>query len=291
MAAEIENSADLEFKKLYNQRWGLNYGDTDRKETPEFWNERAADFAAKAHSEKARRESEEFLQRFTWRPDETVLDVAAGPGTFAVPLARQVASVTATDFSGAMLDQLQKQAESEKISNIRVCHGRWLEMKLDEVFDTVLCLNSLGVIATDAQHQPQLEVALKKLAQCTGKRLILLIPHADSPLEPELRGKLGLEQISLERRRIAILYLAMIDCGMLPSLNIIRRPFRWTFVNLEEAVDTLLLKAGIQNADAKRKDMTDYLQNRLVEDDSGRYSLAYEVSQALYVWEKSQIIS
>ncbi|GEM_PF-804301 len=289
MAAEIDNGVNLEFKKLYNQRWGLNYGDTDRKETPEFWNERAADFAAKAHSEKARRESEEFLQRFIWSHEETVLDVAAGPGTFAVPLARRVASVTATDFSSAMLEQLQRQAEAEKIDNIRVCHGRWLEMQLDEVFDTVLCLNSLGVISTDARHQSQLEIALKKLAQSTGKRLILLIPHADSPLEPELRGKLGLEQISLERRRIAILYFAMIDCGMLPSLNIIRRPFRWTFVSLEEAVDTLLLKAGIQNTDEKRKVMADYLQNRLVKDDFGRYSLAYEVSQALFVWEKSQI--
>jgi hypothetical protein len=114
----------------------------------------------------------------------------------------------------------------------------------------------------------------------------MLIPHADSPLEPEMRRALKLEEVSLERRRIAILYLAMVDCGMLPSLHIIRRPFRWTFSDESEAVETLLIKAGLEVDKDNRGIMQKYLQNRLVKDDSCRYSLAYEVSQALFVWEK-----
>jgi SAM-dependent methyltransferase len=282
----LNSNFNEDFKKLYNHRWGLNYGDTDRKETPEFWNERAADFAAKAHSEKARIETEEFLDRFVWNREERVLDVAAGPGTFAVPLAKRVAQVTATDFSPAMLDQLRIQADKEQVENIELLAGRWLELDLPQTFDTVLCLNSLGVISTDADHQPQLEKTLRKLAQCTGRRMIMLIPHADSPLEPEMRRALKLEEVSLERRRIAILYLAMVDCGMLPSLHIIRRPFRWTFSDESEAVETLLIKAGLEVDKDNRGIMQKYLQNRLVKDDSCRYSLAYEVSQALFVWEK-----
>jgi SAM-dependent methyltransferase len=215
-----------------------------------------------------------------------VLDVAAGPGTFAVPLAKRVAQVTATDFSPAMLDQLRIQADKEQVENIELLAGRWLELDLPQTFDTVLCLNSLGVISTDADHQPQLEKTLRKLAQCTGRRMIMLIPHADSPLEPEMRRALKLEEVSLERRRIAILYLAMVDCGMLPSLHIIRRPFRWTFSDESEAVETLLIKAGLEVDKDNRGIMQKYLQNRLVKDDSCRYSLAYEVSQALFVWEK-----
>jgi len=282
----LDSNFNEDFKKLYNHRWGLNYGDTDRKETPEFWNERAADFAAKAHSEKARRETEAFLDRFAWDSQEKVLDVAAGPGTFAIPVAKRVARVTATDFSQAMLDQLKLQAEKDQVKNIDLLPGRWLELDLPGSFDTVLCLNSLGVISTDAGHQPQLEKTLRKLAACTGRRMILLIPHADSPLEPEMRRALQLEEVSLERRRIAILYLAMVDCGMLPSLHIIRRPFRWTFTDESEAVETLLIKAGLEADANNRRIMQKYLQNRLVKDDSCRYSLAYEVSQALFVWEK-----
>ena len=281
-----ESSSKNIFKQLYNQRWGLNIGDSDRKETPEFWNERAADFSAKAHSEKARAESEAFLSRFEWQQNESVLDVAAGPGTFAIPLARKVASITATDFSLSMLEQLKSQAATENLANIKCIHGRWLELESPGKFDTVLCLNSLGVISTDASHRPQLENTLLKLADCTGRRLILLIPHADSPLEPFLRKQLGLEEISIERRRIAILYLAMIDCGMLPSLQIIRRPFRWTFKDMDEAVETLLIKSGAEAGEASREILRKYLQNRLVKDGSERFSLAYEVAQALYIWEK-----
>lgn len=281
-----DSQQELSFKHLYDQRWGLNFGDTDRKETPEFWDERAADFAAKAHSAKARAESEAFLDRFSWVPGETVLDVAAGPGTFAIPLAKRGAVVTVTDFSQAMLEQLEIQAKKEGVEKIELIQGRWLEIAQPEPRDTVLCLNSLGVISTDANHQPQLETTLKKLAACTRKRLIVLIPHADSPLEASMRKTFGLSEISLERRRIAILYLAMIDCGMLPSLQIIRRPFRWTFASLEEAIDTMLIKAGLENNCENLQQMKAYLQSRLITDDSGRLSLAYEVSQALYTWEK-----
>lgn len=280
------NFSNDPLREFYQQRWALNHGDTDKKETPEFWDERAADFAAKAHSEEASKESEEFLNRFVWNKNETVLDVAAGPGTFAVPLAKKVASVTATDFSQAMLDQLKIKAQSENITNVKTIQGCWLEMKQPEIHDTVLCLNSLGVISTDSQHCSRLEDTLKKLAGACGKRLIVLIPHADSPLEPDLRKNLGLEEVSMERKRIAVLYYAMVDCGMLPSLQIIKRPFRWTFADENEACETLLLKSGVSNSEKHKSTMAEYLSTRLKRESSGRLSLAYEVSQALYIWEK-----
>jgi SAM-dependent methyltransferase len=274
------------FRQFYQHRWALNYGDTEKKETPKFWDERAADFAAKAHSGAARRESEEFLQRFAWKADETVLDVAAGPGTFAVPLAKKVALVTATDFSAAMLEQLRLQATKENAGNINIVAGRWLELDSLQPHDTVLCLNSLGVISVDAGHKTRLEDTLHRLNSACKKRLIVLIPHADSPLEPQLRLRLRLESASLERRRVAILYYAMVDCGMLPDLQIIRRPFRWTFSSANEAVETLLIKAGLENTAEVRHIISDYLQDRLIKDDSGRFSLAYDVAQALFVWQK-----
>ncbi|MDN5278887.1 MAG: hypothetical protein PWR01_2852 [Clostridiales bacterium] len=282
----LTSGAKDPFKEFYSHRWALNYGDTDKKETPEFWNERAADFAAKAHSESARRESEQFLSRFSWSADETVLDVAAGPGTFAIPLARRVASITATDFSAEMLNELSRIAELEKLDNILTIQGRWLEIAQPALHDTVLCLNSLGVISTDAHHKSRLEDCLKKLAASCRKRLIMLIPHADSPLEPDLRKEMGLDEISMERRRVAILYYAMVDCGMLPSLHIIRRPFRWTFKDEAEAVETLLLKGGVEKNPETEAIMADYLKTRLKKEDNDRFSLAYDVSQALYVWNR-----
>jgi SAM-dependent methyltransferase len=283
-----ENVFDTEIiRRLYKHRWAMNYGDTAKKETEEFWNERAKDFAVKAYSEKARAETNRFLDQFDWSSDETVLDVAAGPGTFAIPLAKKVAHITAFDISQAMLDLLAKQANTQNVKNISIVCDRWLEMSNIEPHDTVLCLNSLGVISTDVNHEPQLEKALQKLAASCKKRLILLIPHADSPLEPELRIRLGLEEVALERRRVAVIYLAMVENGMLPSLNIIKRPFHWIFKNLNEAVETLFAKSGVEPTNRHADIMRDYLKPRLKKNQDGNLGLAYEVSQALYVWNKA----
>lgn len=274
------------FRDLYDQRWALNQGDTADKETPEFWDSRAEDFALKAHSADARAESCEFLQRFTWDAGERVLDVAAGPGTFALPLARMVKEVTVTDFSNGMLEQLLKQAVIEQVPNIRLIRGRWLDIESPGVFDTVLCLNSLGVIATDENHAPKLLKALKKLRDACSKRLIMLIPHADSPLDENMRRILELEDVSIERRRVAVLYCAMVDCGMLPDLQIINRPFRWIFADPEEARNTLLRKAGVKEQPKLNARLDDYLNTVLKKDASGRCSLAYNVAQALYTWQR-----
>ncbi|MBU1108266.1 MAG: class I SAM-dependent methyltransferase [Candidatus Riflebacteria bacterium] len=273
-------------RDFYRHSWAQNYGDTSAKETPEFWDTRAADFAAKAHSPEARQETLEFLQRFEWRSDERVLDVATGPGTFAIPLARMVKEITVTDFSASMLEQLQKQAVSEKVGNLNQIHGRWLDIEPPGVFDTVLCLNSLGVISTDSGHQPQLAEALQRLRDATGQRLIVLIPHADSPLNREMRSLLELEELSLERLRVAVLYFAMVDSGMLPDLQIIKRPFRWTFTSIDEARETLLVKGGVKDGQKFRDKFDAYLKTALQQDAEGRLCLSYQVSQALYVWNR-----
>ena len=269
------------FRELYEHRWGLNQGDSDAKETPDYWDERAADFAAKAHSEGARHDALEFLGRFVWNPAESVLDVAAGPGTFAIPLAKLVRQVTVTDFSSGMLDQLLKQAIAEGVANLEVIHGRWLDLPDPGQFDTVLCLNSLGVIATDGNHQPQLVRALTRLRDACSRRLIMLIPHADSHLNPTMRKLLDIEEISVERRRIAVLYYAMVDCGMLPDLEILSRPFRWTFASPEEACQVMLRKAGLKEGP---REFAAYLNSMLIRDPDGRFNLVYNVSQALFTW-------
>lgn len=278
---------DIEkIREFYQHSWSQNYGDTSEKETEQFWDNMAVNFAAKAHSPAARQETLEFLKRFDWHADETVLDVAAGPGTFAIPLARMTKEVTVTDFSKSMLEQLQKQAESENVTNIRQLHGRWLDLDLSATYDTVLCLNSLGVISADTEKKPQLVEALQKLRDACRRRLLILIPHADSPLNQEMRQLLELELLPLERMRVAVIYFAMLDCGMLPDLQIVKRPFRWTFSSLDEARETLLTKSGIKDGSRYKDKFDSYLNTVLQKDDKGRFLLAYQVSQALYIWNR-----
>jgi molybdenum cofactor cytidylyltransferase len=63
------------------------------------------------------------------RPGDTWLDIGAGAGRYALPLARALAasggSVTAVDPSLGMLGALRETAAERDIGNVRVVEGRW----------------------------------------------------------------------------------------------------------------------------------------------------------------------
>ena len=63
------------------------------------------------------------------RPGETWLDIGAGAGRYALPLARALApgggAVTAVDPSHGMLAALRETAAEHDIGNVRVVEGRW----------------------------------------------------------------------------------------------------------------------------------------------------------------------
>jgi SAM-dependent methyltransferase len=59
------------------------------------------------------------------RPGETWLDIGAGAGRFALPLALRVGEVIALDPSAGMLDALRDGVERHGIRNVRPIHARW----------------------------------------------------------------------------------------------------------------------------------------------------------------------
>jgi molybdenum cofactor cytidylyltransferase len=71
------------------------------------------------------------------RPDESWLDVGAGAGRFALPIARRVREVVALDPSEAMLETLREIATEHGIENVRTLTARW-PMDDPPVADVVL---------------------------------------------------------------------------------------------------------------------------------------------------------
>ena len=59
------------------------------------------------------------------RADDTWLDIGAGGGRYALPLARSVREVVAVDPSAAMLEVLRDGMREHGIANVRVVEGRW----------------------------------------------------------------------------------------------------------------------------------------------------------------------
>jgi SAM-dependent methyltransferase len=59
------------------------------------------------------------------RPADTWLDIGAGGGRYALPLARVVREVIAIDPSAGMLAVLRELMQEHAIANVRVLEGRW----------------------------------------------------------------------------------------------------------------------------------------------------------------------
>jgi SAM-dependent methyltransferase len=68
----------------------------------------------------------EVLRRLAPR-DGTVVDVGAGAGRFAIPLARSVARVVAVEPSEAMRAALEADAQRAGVANIEIVPSRWEE--------------------------------------------------------------------------------------------------------------------------------------------------------------------
>jgi len=78
-----------------------------------------------------------------------VLDIGAGPGTFAIPLALEGCSVTVVEPSSVMRETLGEQMENKGISTITVIPKRWEDVDLDELgepFDAVIASYSLTMM-------------------------------------------------------------------------------------------------------------------------------------------------
>lgn len=99
----------------------------------------------------------EKIGKMHLEPDFTVLDIGAGPGTLAIPLARRVKKVTAIEPALGMLECLKEHIREECIENIVCINKKWEDVALDDIekHDVVIASFSLGML--------DLQDALKKM--------------------------------------------------------------------------------------------------------------------------------
>lgn len=88
-----------------------------------------------------------IISRIEFYKDSTILDIGSGPGTLAIPLAKQVKQVTCIDMSKNMIGILKKNMKKEEITNITALNKRWEDVSLGEDIekhDIVIASRSLG---------------------------------------------------------------------------------------------------------------------------------------------------
>lgn len=91
---------------------------------------------------------EHLIRELDLPAESRVLDVGAGPGVLALPLAEKVAHVTAVDPSTGMMDVLHEKIAAENIDNISCVAKRWEDVDpaadLDTPYDAVVCSFAIG---------------------------------------------------------------------------------------------------------------------------------------------------
>ena len=240
-----------------------------------YWDGRAHSFA-KATETSYR---DQLLALMNPEPDWTVLDMGCGSGTLAVPLAKQVACVTAVDFSSEMLDVLCRRCAKEGISNIKTIHGSWEDdwPKLGiGTYDTVIASRSLVV--------DDLQSAILKLDAAANKRAYIITMSGDGPYDRRLYDAIGRHH---ETGADYIYYYNLLyQLGICAHVSFIKEIRNRTYESPEDAYASIESMFGDLTASEKEKMAAHVRQHLISSGNSWRFSYSQLIRWAVMWWEK-----
>ncbi|MFN2557369.1 MAG: class I SAM-dependent methyltransferase [Nitriliruptorales bacterium] len=228
---------------------------------PAFWDARAQHWAARMtdfdeHSAFAAR------LREVVGPSTSVVDVGAGSGRFALPLASVAREVIAVDSSRVMLELLREEAQRRGLDNVRTVHGSWEEVDGVEG-DIVLCAYVLPLVADAVRFLERLDAAARHRVF-----VYLAAVTSDLLIEPLWRHLHGLPRPPAPSFIDAVAVLR--EVGIDPRVEVVQAPAFGCFANLDEAVDdyTRMLRIGADEA-LHRAELRGILEAWLVDDGQG----------------------
>ena len=222
----------------WNELWKAVYASSPERvekghDPAAHWNKRAAAYRRATRDE--RRATEQELAILDARPGETVLDVGAGTGRLAVPVARTAAHVTALDPSEGMLAALREQMAAAGRTNYSTVTMRWEDAVIGrdiEPHDIVIAAFSLGFY--------DLAAALEKL-DAAARRAVYLFWHAGEWRDPDemalYRAVFG-EEATMRKGYPDYIYPVNIlhDAGIYPNVRIHHAARDAVYDSVEEAV-------------------------------------------------------
>lgn len=168
------------------------------------------------------------------RPDSTVLDIGAGTGTFALPLARTISHVTAIEPSPSQAAHLRDAAEHANLPNISIIESLWEDLACEEPAAHNL------VLAAHSLQMDDLALALQRMYEAASECL-LLIHTAGHSLSEALHELFGIEP----GPDYLYPYHALRGLGCRPQIELVTRECH---VDLDLQLDILQYNPGLSAA-------------------------------------------
>ncbi len=130
----------------------------------------------------------EILERILQKMERhfTILDIGAGAGAFALPLAGIARLVTAIEPSRSQVSRLTENAKAMQVKNLTVIESPWEDVSLNEIgcHDIVL--------AAYCFQMEDIEGALRKMC-LAARRYLVLVHTAGHELVQPMRDIIGME--------------------------------------------------------------------------------------------------
>lgn len=127
-------------------------------------------------------------------PDQSVLEVGAGTGNYAIPVAARCSRVLAVESSEAMRERLLERLVREGVGNVETSTGCLPDdLRIEERFDGTLCLGVLNYVA-------DLGLAVRELARTVRPGGWLIYTVAPTSTE----ARIHVLTDALQRRRVRL---------------------------------------------------------------------------------------
>ena len=227
------------------------------------WSQFASQFKAEPHRTDDA-VAEELRSRMM--PGETLLDVGAGGGRLALPLALTCERVTAVEPSPSMCAVLRETAAEYGIENVSIVESGWLEASVEPA-DVVLCSHVVYVIEDIGSF-------VRKLDR-HARRMVLAIVFRSSPLSYVY----GLwEQVHGEQRHalpaLPQFLPVLEELGISPEVTELAGQARREFDSYEQARETIARQLYVAPGTAAMGRLEQALESALQQNKSGVWSVA-----------------
>ena len=244
----------------------------------EFWDKRARHYS---ESTKRNNHAERIIAKLDIDPECTILDIGAGPGTLAIPLAKMVKHITAIDPSSGMLECLKDNAVSEGLKNITCINRKWEDVEIGiDIAEHDIVLASHSITMLDIKE------ALSEMNE-VAKRYVYIFTFAGArmwdynTLWPKIYGEKyqpGPDYVYL--------YNVLYEMGIYANVEITNSEYKQRFSNLDEAVDQWKENLDVLTPETEEV-IRSHLSENLIEEDGALWSKR-EMRSAMIWWRKKE---
>lgn len=191
--------------------------------------------------------------------DSRVLDIGAGPGTLAIPLAAQVRHVTAVEPAQGMIEVLREQIAEHALDNIHVAQKTWDDIDaqhdLQPPYDVTVASFSIGML--------DLRKAIETMMAVTSGAILLYWHIGDQPWDTEARDLWpllhGKEHYPIPKSDL--LFQVLCQMGIYPNVTVLRAQREQIFESFEAMLDDYTERYDVTTAEGRRL-LAGYLAER-----------------------------